>query len=120
MKLDREKHTAERKLLAAIFGELPPEYDVPPSNYPPRPPSGGANELRAQVEAMLQTSLSPKERRVLELRYGLKDGKPKSPEETAVIIGQSEKEVELLETDAFNKLRTPDDIQTLKHHLGVE
>jgi DNA-directed RNA polymerase sigma subunit (sigma70/sigma32) len=51
--------------------------------------------------------LSPQERDVLRLRFGLKDQKNRGPEEVAVLFGVTPARVREIQARAFQKLRNP-------------
>ncbi len=61
-------------------------------------------DLRDQLDAVLQT-LEPRERRVLQLRFGLLDGHQRALDEVARRLGVSRETVRQLEREALAKLR---------------
>lgn len=62
--------------------------------------------MREQVGKVLST-LKEKERRVLELRYGLIDGQPKTLEEVGILFGVTRERIRQIESRAFEKIRKP-------------
>lgn len=69
------------------------------------PEDAAMRELTAEsVQEALQI-LSPRERRVIELRYGLLEGQPRSLKEVAGEIGITRQGIQQIEKRAFEKLR---------------
>ena len=62
--------------------------------------------LREQVEDVLGT-LSERERRVLQLRYGLEDGRSRTLEEVGRDFGVTRERIRQIEAKALRKLRQP-------------
>ncbi len=73
--------------------------------------------LKEQVEQVLDT-LSDRERRVLEERFGLKDGKPKTLEEVGRMFAVTRERIRQIEAKALRKLRHPSRGNKLKDYLG--
>lgn len=73
--------------------------------------------LKEQVDAVLAT-LSDRERRVLEERFGLKDGKPKTLEEVGRTFAVTRERIRQIEAKALRKLRHPSRGNKLKDYLG--
>jgi len=63
--------------------------------------------VRDQLDAVMRDALSPREREVLSLRYGLSDGQPRTLEEVGAAVGVTRERVRQLEARAFKKLRHP-------------
>lgn len=61
-------------------------------------------ELKKNIENILQT-LRPKEKIVLELRYGLIDGKPRTLEEIGTFMNVTRERIRQIEAKAIKKLR---------------
>jgi RNA polymerase primary sigma factor len=72
--------------------------------------------LREEVEDLLAT-LSPKERRVLQLRYGLVDGRLLTLEEVGKRLGVTRERIRQIEAKALRKLRHPSRSKKLKDFL---
>lgn len=73
--------------------------------------------LKEQVEQVLST-LSDRERRVLEERFGLKDGRPKTLEEVGRMFAVTRERIRQIEAKALRKLRHPSRGNKLKDYLG--
>lgn len=73
--------------------------------------------LKEQVDQVLGT-LSDRERRVLEERFGLKDGKPKTLEEVGKMFAVTRERIRQIEAKALRKLRHPSRGNKLKDYLG--
>lgn len=73
--------------------------------------------LKEQVEEVLRT-LSDRERRVLEERFGLKDGKPKTLEEVGKMFMVTRERIRQIEAKALRKLRHPSRGNKLRDYLG--
>ncbi|MDP2860128.1 MAG: RNA polymerase sigma factor RpoD [bacterium] len=82
-----------------------------------KPEDQAAHELlRAQVGEVLDT-LSPRERKVLELRFGLDDGKSRTLEEVGREFGVTRERIRQIEAKALRKLRHPSRSKKLKDYL---
>ncbi len=73
--------------------------------------------LKEQVEQVLST-LSDREKRVLEERFGLKDGRPKTLEEVGKMFAVTRERIRQIEAKALRKLRHPSRGNKLKDYLG--
>jgi RNA polymerase primary sigma factor len=71
------------------------------------------NLLKDRVQEVLK-SLSPREREVLELRFGLVDGNPKTLEDVASTYGITRERIRQIEARAIVKLRQPGRSQRLE------
>lgn len=74
------------------------------------------NLLRTHVEEVLET-LSPRERRVLQLRFGLADGKSRTLEEVGQMFGVTRERIRQIEAKALRKLRHPSRSKKLRDYL---
>jgi RNA polymerase primary sigma factor len=74
------------------------------------------NLLREDLEGVLAT-LSPRERDVLRLRYGLDDGRMKTLEEIGQIFDVTRERIRQIEAKALRKLRHPSRSRKLKDYL---
>jgi RNA polymerase primary sigma factor len=72
--------------------------------------------LKEQVEAVLY-SLSERERRVLELRFGLDDGRSRTLEEVGKEFGVTRERIRQIEAKALRKLRHPTRSKKLRDFL---
>ncbi|HEV2216160.1 MAG TPA: sigma-70 family RNA polymerase sigma factor [Candidatus Dormibacteraeota bacterium] len=75
------------------------------------------NMLRVDVEDALD-ALTPRERRVLQLRYGLADGTPRTLREIGQRFGLGRERIRQIETQALEKLRQPWHCRRLRDYLG--
>lgn len=73
--------------------------------------------LKGQIGDVLE-SLNPRERRVLELRFGLKDGRMRTLEEVGVEFGVTRERIRQIEAKALRKLRHPSRAKKLRDYLG--
>lgn len=74
------------------------------------------NLLREDLESVLDT-LSPRERDVLRLRYGLDDGRMKTLEEIGQIFNVTRERIRQIEAKALRKLRHPNRNSVLKEYI---
>lgn len=74
------------------------------------------NLLREDLENVLDT-LSPRERDVLRLRYGLDDGRMKTLEEIGQIFNVTRERIRQIEAKALRKLRHPNRNSILKEYI---
>jgi RNA polymerase primary sigma factor len=72
--------------------------------------------LREDLESVLGT-LSPRERDVLRLRYGLDDGRMKTLEEIGQIFNVTRERIRQIEAKALRKLRHPNRNSILKEYI---
>ncbi len=86
----------------------------------PAPPEAAAHTLlRDEIEAML-SSLSPREARVLELRYGLLDGRMRTLKEVGEKFGVTRERIRQIETEALERLRNPRRACKLRAYLEAD
>lgn len=119
-KLRELRRTAQDPVsLATPVGE---EADSTLADFIPDPHALDADDaaasgmLRQQIAAALD-QLSERERRVLELRYGLTDGQPRTLEEVGKAFGVTRERVRQIEVKALRKLRHPRLGKLLKDYL---
>jgi RNA polymerase primary sigma factor len=74
--------------------------------------------LRDRIDEVLRC-LAPRDREVIELRFGLKDGRPKSLDEIAQRLGVTRERVRQIESRGLEKLRHPDRSARLAGFTGV-
>ncbi len=72
--------------------------------------------LREDLESVLAT-LTPRERDVLKLRYGLDDGRMKTLEEIGQIFNVTRERIRQIEAKALRKLRHPNRNSVLKEYI---
>ena len=73
--------------------------------------------LQEQLGKVLQEHLSARERRVLELRFGLLDGRTRTLEEVGQYFGVTRERIRQIEAKALRKLRSPKRSKPLKEFL---
>ena len=73
--------------------------------------------LREQMQAILD-SLNHRERQVLEMRFGLKDGRGHTLEEVGQAFGVTRERIRQIEAKALRKLRHPLRSRKLRDYLG--
>jgi len=73
--------------------------------------------LREQLSEVLE-SLTPREQKVLRLRFGLDDGRPRTLEEVGQVFGVTRERIRQIEAKALRKLRHPSRSKKLKDFLG--
>jgi RNA polymerase primary sigma factor len=119
-KLRELRRTAQDPVsLATPVGE---EADSTLADFIPDPHALDADDaaasgmLRAQIATALD-QLTERERRVLELRYGLSDGQPRTLEEVGRAFGVTRERVRQIEVKALRKLRHPRLGKLLKDYL---
>lgn len=119
-KLRELRRTAQDPVsLATPVGE---EADSTLADFIPDPHALDADDaaasgmLRAQIAVALD-QLTERERRVLELRYGLTDGQPRTLEEVGKAFGVTRERVRQIEVKALRKLRHPRLGKLLKDYL---
>ncbi len=84
----------------------------------PSPMDAAAREMmREQVNHALE-SLTEREREVLELRFGLKDGKDHTLEEVSRYFDVTRERIRQIEAKALRKLRHPAHSRELRDYLG--
>ena len=93
------------------LGDFVPDDEV-------RSPVDAASNLvlREQLERVLST-LSPREREVLKLRFGLDDGYPRTLEEVGQIFRVTRERIRQIEAKALKKLRHPSRSKRLRDYL---
>jgi len=83
----------------------------------PSPEEGATTDmLREQLSTILQT-LPERERRVVELRFGLEDGRSHTLEEIGNEFGVSRERIRQIEREALAKLRHPSRSRQLRDYL---
>ena len=75
--------------------------------------------LQSDIDKVLDT-LTERERKVLELRYGLKDGRTRTLEEVGKVFGVTRERIRQIEAKALRKLRHPSRAKILKPYLDED
>lgn len=76
----------------------------------------GRQMLRQELESVLQ-SLTPREAKVVEMRFGLLDGRARTLEEVGAEFGVTRERVRQIESKALRKLRHPSRSKRLRDYL---
>jgi RNA polymerase primary sigma factor len=81
------------------------------------PPDVASHQLlKEQIDEVL-SSLNPRERRVLQLRFGLEDGRSRTLEEVGREFGVTRERIRQIEAKALRKLRHPSRSRKLRDYL---
>lgn len=81
------------------------------------PFDSASHELLKEHIVNVLDSLNPRERRVLELRFGLRDGKSRTLEEVGKEFGVTRERIRQIEAKALRKLRHPSRSKRLRDYL---
>ncbi len=73
--------------------------------------------LQEQLQQILNT-LSEREQKIIQLRFGLTDGRPRTLEEVGREFGVTRERIRQIESKTLTKLRHPGRAQVLKGYLG--
>jgi len=76
-----------------------------------------AHELLREDLSEVLSSLSPRERDVLRLRFGLDDGRQRTLEEVGQLFGVTRERIRQIEAKALRKLRHPNRSRRLKEYI---
>jgi len=88
-----------------------------PDDMGPSPfDSASYDLLKGHLDDVLET-LNPRERRVLELRFGLRDGRSRTLEEVGREFGVTRERIRQIEAKALRKLRHPSRSKRLRDYL---
>ncbi len=85
-------------------------------NALPPPDAASRQLLKEQINEVLST-LTPRERRVLQLRFGLEDGRSRTLEEVGREFNVTRERIRQIEAKALRKLRHPSRSRRLKDYL---
>jgi RNA polymerase primary sigma factor len=85
-------------------------------NALPPPDAASRQLLKEQIDEVLGT-LTPRERRVLQLRFGLEDGRSRTLEEVGKEFNVTRERIRQIEAKALRKLRHPSRSRRLKDYL---
>ena len=78
-----------------------------------------ASELLREDLAEVLCTLSPRERDVLRLRFGMDDGRQRTLEEVGQLFGVTRERIRQIEAKALRKLRHPNRSKRLKEYIEV-
>jgi len=85
-------------------------------NALPPPDAASRQLLKEQIDGVL-SSLTPREQRVLQLRFGLEDGRSRTLEEVGKEFKVTRERIRQIEAKALRKLRHPSRSRKLKDYL---
>ena len=78
--------------------------------------SASTQLLKEEISAVLST-LTPREQRILQLRFGLEDGRARTLEEAGLEFKITRERVRQIEAKALRKLRHPSRSRKLRDYL---
>jgi RNA polymerase sigma factor (sigma-70 family) len=96
--------------------KLKKEYTAIVSGTPVPAEAASHTLLKEQLSAVLQ-SLTPREEKVLRLRFGLEDGRPRTLEEVGKEFNVTRERIRQIEAKALRKLRHPSRSKKLRDFL---
>ena len=76
------------------------------------------NELLKDEISEVLLTLTEREEKVIRLRFGLEDGRPRTLEEVGQLFGVTRERIRQIEAKALRKLRHPSRSRKLKDYLG--
>jgi RNA polymerase primary sigma factor len=91
--------------------------DFLPDEELPNPTEFAAQQMLRHDLATALDSLSERERRIIDLRYGLVDGQRRTLEEVGKVLGMTRERARQIEAEALRRLRQPDVGQHLRDYL---
>ena len=125
MEIPVEKITEKKKIAQAPVSLKPPIGEEDDSHLgdfiqdydSPAPQDAAAYTLlREQLEEVMKT-LTPREAKVLKLRFGLEDGKSRTLEEVGKEFQVTRERIRQIEAKALRKLRHPSRSKKLRDYL---
>jgi RNA polymerase primary sigma factor len=84
----------------------------------PEPDDAASKQLLREQMRTILGSLNRRERQVLEMRFGLKDGQVHTLEEVGLAFGVTRERIRQIEAKALRKLRHPLRSRKLRDYLG--
>jgi RNA polymerase primary sigma factor len=91
--------------------------DFLPDEELPNPTEFAAQQMLRHDLATALDSLSERERRIIDLRYGLIDGQRRTLEEVGKVLGMTRERARQIEAEALRRLRQPEVGQHLRDYL---
>jgi RNA polymerase primary sigma factor len=91
--------------------------DFLPDDELPTPADVASQQLLRRDLAMALGHLNDRERRIIDLRYGLADGQRRTLEEVGRVLGMTRERARQIEAEALRRLRTPEVGQHLRDYL---
>ncbi len=105
----KDKTIVEERLLWQIFGGYPPLVELrsrKPEDVEKIRQEYSRRSLPQERSRSSLEALDERERRVIEFRFGIKDGQPRTQEKTGQEMGCSSTTVRRIEKRALDKLRS--------------
>ncbi|MFN2134789.1 MAG: sigma-70 family RNA polymerase sigma factor [Candidatus Promineifilaceae bacterium] len=96
----------------AELGDFIEDIEAPP------PAEAVANNMLTEEIGDILDQLTPREARILRLRYGLQDGESRTLKEVGEMFGLSRERIRQLEKEALRKLRHPNFAGHLRQYLN--
>lgn len=96
----------------AELGDFIEDIDAPP------PAESVAQKMLTEELGEILDQLTPREARILRLRYGLQDGESRTLKEVGEMFGLSRERIRQLEKEALRKLRHPNFAGHLRQYLN--
>ncbi len=93
------------------FGDFIEDDEAPP------PPDVASQQLLRETLEDVMTALSPREARILRLRFGLRDGRAHTLEEVGEKFGLTRERIRQIEHQALDRLRHPRRSRQLQDYL---
>ena len=90
---------------------IPDETNMSPEDF-------AINELLKDEISEVLLTLTEREGKVIRLRFGLEDGRPRTLEEVGQLFGVTRERIRQIEAKALRKLRHPSRSRKLKDYLG--
>lgn len=100
--------------MSVLFQELVPDKDVE------SPEDAIVKQLLKQDLDGVLSTLNPREKEVLRLRYGLDDGRSRTLEEIGNVFKVTRERIRQIEAKAMRKLRQPGRNGVLREYLDVK
>ncbi len=122
-KIRKAQKTAQRttsldKPLGEEDGEAGVLGDILADSNLPGPEQESLQMLtKDHLEELLHEVLTDRERRIIQLRYGLEDYHPRTLNEVGKVFGISRERVRQIQKEAINKLRSPEIKKQLRSYL---
>ena len=88
-----------------------------PTMTPPRPREAASQTLLKEQLVEVLNTLTPREEKVLQLRFGLEDGRPRTLEEVGKEFNVTRERIRQIEAKALRKLRHPSRSKKLRDFL---
>ena len=82
------------------------------------PEEFATNEMLKEEIAQVLETLTEREEKVIRLRFGLEDGKPRTLEEVGQMFGVTRERIRQIEAKALRKLRHPSRSRKLRDYMG--